>query len=272
MHAAADWFFFFFFIKCEPGLFHRESLRFIPQLLTVSCREYGTFAPADAPRAAGVSQARGRLLPAPGAEDCLFFSFLSCVILSTARVFLFSSVTPLVVSLLRGTHNICERATCRTWKPTHFFAVRGWGQRQIFHVSLDYRISVSHILGSEAAWLEGNGSLGLPWLSPPNTSHTPLSYPTETFLHSRAEPAPLPVLTQLQLQPSQAGWNFVPCHSCLPPTARSGFAPPHRRKHTESCNAHGPFFKNLNAVKSSVNPVHAALCAQGGEAAWREFL
>lgn len=113
--------------------------------------------------------------------------------------------------------------------------------------------------------------LGLPWLSPPDISHTPLSYSAETFLHSRAEPAPLP-LTQLQLQPSQTSPNFAPCHSRLPPTACSGSAPPHRRKHAESYNAHGPFFKNLNAVKSSVNPVYAAVCAPGGEAARREFL
>lgn len=46
----------------------------------------------------------------------------------------------------------------------------------------------------------------------------------------------------------------------------------HGRKHAESYNGHGPSFKIVGAVKSSFNPVHAALCSWGWDTAQRELL
>lgn len=114
------------------------------------------------------------------------------------------------------------RASClQDMKANTFLAARGWRKHQIFHVSLDYCISMNQ---SEAAWLGDTGTqvsvgsccqLGLPQLLPPNISHSPLSYPTETFLHSRAEPTLNCSLSRVR--PAQTLYHVT--HICHPQRA-----------------------------------------------------
>lgn len=57
--------------------------------------------------------------------------------------------------------------------------------------------------------------------------------------------------------------SCTPCPAHLPPTACTGSTPACGWEHTERNNAHSPFFRNLSAVKKSVNPV--LCCVQVGE-------